>query len=98
MGATNTINKPTNGFKLADGIKNIFSTDKGHDKSSEQYILNPTEIIQEQETFEQSIDRQKEEIDRLEKTVDVEVAKIQTKKIAKIRKNKAKTKNISQNG
>jgi hypothetical protein len=52
MGATNTINKPTNGFKLADGIKNIFSTDKGHDKSSEQYILNPTEIIQEQETFE----------------------------------------------
>jgi hypothetical protein len=96
MGATNTINKPTNGFKLADGIKNIFSTDKGHDKSSEQYILNPTEIIQEQETFEQSIDRQKEEIDRLEKTVDVEVAKIQTKKIAKIRKNKAKRKTFSE--
>ena len=86
----------TNGFKLADGIKNIFSTDKGHDKSSEQYVLNPTEINKEVETFEQSIDRQKEEIDRLEKTVDVEVAKIQTKKIAKIRKNKAKRKTLSE--
>jgi hypothetical protein len=95
MGAT-TQNKPTNGFHLADGIKNIFSTDKGHDKSSEQYVLNPTEINKEVETFEQSIDRQKEEIDRLEKTVDVEVAKIQTKKIAKIRKNKAKRKTLSE--
>jgi len=96
MGATTTDRPKTNGFKLADGIKNIFSTDKGHDKSSEQYVLNPTEINKEVETFEQSIDRQKEEIDRLEKTVDVEVAKIQTKKIAKIRKNKAKRKTLSE--
>lgn len=86
----------TNGFHLADGIKNIFSTDKSQDKSREEYILKPTEIQAEQETFEQSIDRQKQEIDRLEKSVDVEVAKIQTKKIAKIRKNKAKRKTFSE--
>ena len=96
MGAT-TQNKPTNGFKLADGIKNIFSSDKGNtDKASEQYVLNPTDLHPEKESFEQSIDRQKQEIDRLEKTVDVEVAKIQTKKIAKIRKNKAKRKTLSE--
>ena len=95
MGATTT-NKPTNGFHLADGIKNMFSSDKSQDKSREEYILKPTEIQPEQETFEESIDRQKQEIDRLEKTVDVEVAKIQTKKIAKIRKNKAKRKTFSE--
>jgi len=86
----------TNGFKLADGIKNMFSSDKENDKSSEQYVLNPTDLQPEQETFEQGLDRQKQEIDRLEKTVDVEVAKIQTKKIAKIRKNKAKRKTFSE--
>ena len=95
MGATTT-NKPTNGFHLADGIKNIFSTDKSQDKSREEYILKPTEIQAEQETFEESISRQKSEIDRMEQSVEVEVAKIQTKKIAKIRKNKAKRKTLSE--
>ena len=95
MGAQ-TINKPTNGFKLADGIKSIFSTDKSQDKSREEYILKPTEIQAEQETFEESISRQKSEIDRMEQSVEVEVAKIQTKKIAKIRKNKAKRKTLSE--
>ena len=95
MGATTT-NKPTNGFHLADGIKNIFSTDKSQDKSREEYILKPTEIQAEQETFEESISRQKSEIDRMEQSVEVEVAKIQTKKIAKIRKNKAKRKTFSE--
>ena len=94
--AQSTINKPTNGFHLADGIKNIFSSDKSQDKSREEYILKPTEIQTEQETFENSIDRQKIEIDRMNQTVDVEVAKIQTKKIAKIRKNKAKRKTFSE--
>ena len=75
----------TNGFKLADGIKNMFSSDKENDKSSEQYVLNPTELQPEQETFEESIDRQKQEIDRLENS-RCRSRKIQTKKIAKIRK------------
>ena len=94
--AQTTQSKPTNGFHLADGIKNIFSTDKSQDKSREEYILKPTEINQEKETFEESISRQKSEIDRMEQSVEVEVAKIQTKKIAKIRKNKAKRKTFSE--
>lgn len=84
---TTTDRPKTNGFKLADGIKNIFSSDKGNDKTSDQYVLNPIEKV---ETFEDSIDRQKIEIDRMHQTLDIEVAEIEVKKLAKIKKAKAK--------
>ena len=97
MSNTATATK-TNGFKIADGIKNMFSSDKGNtDKASEQYILKPTDLHPENvETFEESIDRKKIEIDRLGQELEIEVAQIEIKKKSKIRKNKAKRKTFSE--
>lgn len=93
-----TTAQKTNGFKLADGIKNIFSSDKGNtDKASEQYVLNPTDIHPENvETFEEQIDRKKLEIERMGVELEVEVAEIEHKKKSKIHKEKAKRKTFKE--
>jgi len=88
----------TNGFKLADGIKNIFSSDKGNtDKASEQYVLKPSDIHPENvETFEESIDRKKLEIERMGVELEVKVAEIEHKKKSKIHTEKAKRKTFKE--
>jgi hypothetical protein len=72
--------KKTNGFKLSEGIRNIFSPEKENDKASESYKLNPSDPLPETETFEQSIDRKKLEIERMGVELEVKVAEIEHKK------------------
>lgn len=88
--AQTTINKPTNG-KPFDKLKSFFVVDKTNDKSSAEYVLNPIEHPENDiETFEESIEKQKLSIDRMHQSLEVEVAEIEVKKLAKIKKAKAK--------